>query len=408
MERNEWAVMKITQTKDIRTSNRWEIMKQVLCRYPISRADICRQTGLNKATVSTIVKEWIEKGLLAETELGKSEGGRKPILLQPLHQAGAVLALDIDIRQVQAILTDLSGETVLGREQFPTCGEGFPPVYQRLCQTVDKLLAGMPSSPYGLVGIGVAVHGVVDLSGMIRFIPRLGWRNIDLRSLLEERYRVPVSLDNDGNLAALAQQNLEQASQHPAEGEEEAAQESLAVVTVGDSISTGLITHGEVFRGYHGFANAIGHHTINLDEPVQCSCGKYGCWEQYCSDGAVIAYANSVLPQPISSLQGLIALIRHQDPLAKQVMDRFITYLAVGLTNLIFIFDCQSIAISSELLSALPYYLPEVMSKMVLPITHVEQVTLTQLGKQGAILGAARQAVFQFFRDTAHAMEPSP
>ena len=398
--------MKITQTKDIRAANRWEIMRQVLGNYPISRADIGRRTGLNKATVSTIVKEWIDAGLLIETELGHSEGGRKPILLSPLHGAGCAVALDIDISRVQAILTDLSGETVLAREQFPTQGEDFSRVYERVCHAVDRLLAQMPASQYGLVGMGVAVHGVVDLSGLIRFIPRRGWRNVDLRSLLAERYQVPVSLDNDGNLAALAQQNLEQASLDPEGQGSEALPQSLAVVNVGDSISTGLITNGEVFRGFHGFANAIGHHTINLDEPVQCSCGKYGCWEQYCSNGAVIAYANTVLPQPISTLEELITLIRHQDPLARQVMDRFLTYLAVGLTNIIFIFDCQAIAISSELLSALPYYLPEVMRKMVLPITHVEKVVLSRLGKSGAILGAASQAVFQFFQDTAHAMEP--
>ena len=64
--------MKITQTKDIRASNRWEIMGVVLRHWPISRADICRRTGLNKATVSTIVKEWLDAGLLRETELGRS------------------------------------------------------------------------------------------------------------------------------------------------------------------------------------------------------------------------------------------------------------------------------------------------------------------------------------------------
>ena len=387
--------MKITQTRDIRAANRWEIMHQVLEHSPISRVEICRRTGLNKATVSTIVKEWIDKGLLAETELGKSGGGRKPILLQPLHQAGAAVALEIDISQVQAILTDLSGERVLAREQFPTLGESFPQVYHKVCQALDKLLAEMPPSPYGLVGMGVAVHGVVDLSGLIRFIPRLGWRNVDLRSLLEERYQVPVYLDNDGNLAALAQQEL-------MEGGEGQPYQSLAVVNIGESISAGLITQGEVLRGFHGFANAIGHHTINFDEPVACSCGKFGCWEQYCSDSAVIAYANSVLPRPIAALEELVELIRHQDPVAKQVMDRFLTYLAVGLTNIIFIFDCQAVAVSSELLSALPYYLPEIMGKMVLPITHMEKVELSRLGKSGAILGAAHQAACQFFQGLAN------
>lgn len=389
--------MKITQTKDIRAANRWEIMRQVLGNYPISRADIGRRTGLNKATVSTIVKEWIDAGLLMETELGHSEGGRKPILLSPLHGAGCAVALDIDISRVQAILTDLSGETVLAREQFPTQGEDFPRVYERVCHAVDRLLAQMPASQYGLVGMGVAVHGVVDLSGLIRFIPRRGWRNVDLRSLLAERYQVPVSLDNDGNLAALAQQDL-------ISGTGECLQ-SLAMVNIGDSISVGLITNGELFRGFHGFANAIGHHTINFDEPVQCSCGKYGCWEQYCSDGALIAYANSVLSQPISSIPELADLIRRQDPTARQVLDRFITYLAVGLTNIIFIFDCQVIVISSELLSALPYYMPDILGKMVLPITHAEEVVLSPLGKSGPILGAAHQAICHFFQDMANAAE---
>ncbi len=224
--------MKITQTKDIRASNRWEIMGLVLRHWPISRADICRRTGLNKATVSTIVKEWLDAGLLRETELGRSEGGRKPILLKPREEAGCTVALDLDIRRVRAILTDLSGEKVLAREQFSIEEPDFPQVYSQLCQGVDRLLKHMPPSRYGLVGVGVAVHGVVDLSGLIRFIPRLGWRNVDLRSLLEERYGVPVAIDNDGNLAALAQRELMGAGTDP-------ALQSLAVVNIGESISAG-------------------------------------------------------------------------------------------------------------------------------------------------------------------------
>lgn len=139
--------MKITQTKDIRAANRWEIMRLVLGRWPISRADIGRRTGLNKATVSTIVKEWLDAGLLRETELGPSEGGRKPILLKPRAEAGCALALDLDIRRVGAILTDLSGEKVLAREQFAIGEQDFPQVYGQLCQAVavsSELLSALP------------------------------------------------------------------------------------------------------------------------------------------------------------------------------------------------------------------------------------------------------------------------
>ena len=82
--------------------------------------------------------------------------------------------------------TALLREVIGQREQFPTQGEDFPRVYERVCHAVDRLLAQMPASQYGLVGMGVAVHGVVDLSGLIRFIPRRGWRNVDLRSRSKE------------------------------------------------------------------------------------------------------------------------------------------------------------------------------------------------------------------------------
>lgn len=395
--------MKITQTKDIRAVNRWEIIKQILHHYPISRVDICNLTGLNKATVSTIVKEWMDAGLLTETELGTSVSGRKPILLQPLLNAGYVIAVDIDVRNVQTILTDLSGERILSRRQFSIENPDFSKVYDKICNALDEMLDGQPKTPYGLVGIGVSVHGIVDLTGLIRFVPSLGWRNIDICTLLEERYHVPIIIDNDGNLAAIAQQNIEVDPHEPEEGQpDKTTYQSLAAVNISDSISAGLITNGELLRGYHGFANAIGHHTINFDEPIQCHCGKYGCWEQYCSDSAVISHANTMLPKPINSIQELVVLIQHQDPIAKKVLDRFISYLAVGLTNLIFIFDCEVISVSSELLSALPYYLPEVLRKMVLPITHSEQVILSHLGKNGAILGAAGQAIEHFFQELAN------
>ena len=393
--------MKITQTRDIRTVNRWEIIRRILHNYPISRVDLCALTGLNKATVSTIVKEWIDLGLLTETERGKSSSGRKPILLQPVLHVGYVLAIDIDVSHIQIVATDLSGERILSRRQFAISNQYFPSVYKQICQALDDIISEQPPSCYGLTGIWVSVHGIVDLAGLIRFVPRLGWRNIDIRTLLEERYHVPISIDNDGNLAAIAQQNIDMDFTGEQQEKPDRTYQSVAVVNIGDSISAGLITNGELLRGYHGFANAIGHHTINFDEPQQCYCGKFGCWEQYCTDSAVLAYANQLLDEPISSIQELVALIRHQDPQAKKVLEYFIQHLAVGLTNIIFIFDCEAIVVSSELLSSLPYYLPEVLRKMILPITQAEKVVLSRLGKNGAILGAAGQAIEKFFHDIA-------
>lgn len=390
--------MKITQTRDIRSVNRWEIFRHVLLHHPINRMELCARTGLNKATVSTIVKEWIELGLLVEADVGTSSSGRKPILLEPVASAGYVIAIDLDVDHVEAIATDLSGEQVIACRQYPITQSDFPAVCTLLYRAVDDLIAERPASRYGLVGIGVAVHGVVDLSGTIRFVPQLDWHNIDIQSLLEERYGVAVSVDSDGNLAATMQHKVEMTLPD----EDEAGDppiHNLMLVNIGETISAGHIVDGEVQRGYHGFANAIGHLTVKMDETRQCHCGRYGCWEQYCSDGAVIARANKLRDTPVESMDELIDLIRHQDPAAQAALDYFLTQVAIGLTNIIFIFDTQLIALNARLLNAFPYYLPEVQRRMTLPITHSERVVLARMRDHGAILGAADTAVERFFQD---------
>ena len=393
--------MKITQTRDIRSVNRWEIFRQILLQHPISRMELCARTGLNKATVSTIVKEWMELGLLLEADLGTSSSGRKPVLLQPVTDAGYAIAVDLDVNSAQVVATDLSGERVIAQRRFTIEQHDFPSVCAQLFHTIDEIVAGRPASRYGLIGIGVAIHGVVDLGGTIRFVPQLDWHNIDIRTLLEERYGVAASVDSDGNLAATMQQKVEMRlpNESDADSEDSTTVSNLMLVNISGTISAGLVIDGKVLRGYHGFANAIGHHTVKFDEPAQCHCGRYGCWEQYCSDEAIIAYANTMLAEPIASMDELIDLIRHQDPAAQKALDYFLTHVAIGLTNIIFIFDTQLIAINSQLLNAFPYYLPEVQRRMTLPITHSERVVLARMGAHGAILGAADAAVERFFQD---------
>lgn len=384
--------MKITQTKDIRTANRWQVLHQVLHHYPVSRTRLCSLTGLNKATISIITKEWLDLSLLAETARGDTQSGRRPILLEPQLGAGCILAVDIDVGRVEAVLTDLSGENVLQRAQFSITDSHFAAVYRQLYLSLDELLEQQPASRYGLVGIGVSVHGIVDLNGLIRFVPRLGWRNIDLKALLQERYHVPVLIDNDGNLMAAKQQSMDMEGGAP-------VSESLCVLNVSESISAGIIINGEMLRGQHGFASAIGHHTIKIDEKRQCYCGKYGCWEQYCTDSAVLEYAAHKLGRPLSGMDELISLIRHQDPAAEKVLDRFLRYLAVGITNIVFIFDCETIVINSRILNELPYYLPRLLEAIVLPITHTEKILLSRTCSNTSLLGAAQMAQEAFFKE---------
>lgn len=376
--------MKISQTKDIRTANRLTIIRHILDKKDISRARISEDTGLNKATVSTIVKEWMNLKLVEEYTTGDSNGGRKPIILTLAESAGYCIAVDMGVTRVNLILANIKNE-IVARSSFSIQDTAFSNVYASLCSAIDQLILQMPPSTYGLFGISLAIRGIVDLNGVIRFIPQFGWHNVDIRSLLCERYQVPVYIDNDGDLGAAMESRL-----YPQYKE-------LTVLSISDTISCGMITNGALVRGYLGFANAVGHHTVNIHETRQCSCGKYGCWEQYCSDQSLIDGTNRLREQPIHTIEDYIELVKQQDPAALKVLKSFIKNLAIGLSNIIFFMNSEMIILNSRLLQALPYLLPEIMKVTILPITHTQELLLSTLGNEGPILGASRKAIEEFF-----------
>lgn len=376
--------MKISQTKDIRTANSLTIIRHILDKKEISRARISEDTGLNKATVSTIVKDWMNLKLVEETTTGDSNGGRRPIILTLSEHAGYCIAVDMGVSHVNLILANIKNE-IVARNSFSIHDTTFSNVYASLCSAIDQLTSQMPPSTYGLLGISLAVRGIIDLDGVIRFIPKLAWHNVDICSLLFDRYQVPVHIDNDGNLGASMESRL-----YP-------QYEELTVLSISDTISCGLITRGSLIRGYLGFANAVGHHTINIHETHQCSCGKYGCWEQYCSDQSLIEGTNHLREAQIHTIEEYIDLVKQQDPAALTVLRRFIKNLAIGLSNIIFFMNSEMIIMNSKLLRAFPYLLPEIMKATVLPITHSQEILLSTLGDEGPILGASRKAIEEFF-----------
>lgn len=376
--------MKISQTKDIRSANRLTIIKHILNKKQISRARISEETGLNKATVSTIVKEWMSLKLVEETTMGDSNGGRPPIILTLSAKAGYCIAVDIGVRSVSLILTDLNND-IINRQSIPIEKQAFSYVYQQLYLAIDHIMRDIPPCPYGLIGISLAVRGIIDLDGVIRFIPKLQWHNIDIKSLLEQRYHVPVYIDNDGNLAASMESRL-----HP-------QYQELTVLCITDVISCGMITSGQLIRGYLGFANAVGHHTINIQETKQCSCGKYGCWEQYCSDQFLLDEMNQHLDTPLTDIDSFIELIKKQDPTALNILGSYIKNLAIGLSNIIFFLNCEMIILNSHLIHSLPYLMPEIMKDIVLPITHTQEIIISTLGSDAPILGASMKAIEEFF-----------
>lgn len=374
--------MKITDTKDIRAFNRLIILQTIQQQTPLSRADIVTLTKLNKGTISTIVKELIDLGLVAETAIGDSTGGRKPIMLTPLYFNGYTIALDINITHINIIITYLNSQ-IISRHHLPLEGIDFEHNFERLCAFLKELIEKLEPTPFGVVGIGVAVRGIVDLQHVIRYIHVLNWINIDLKSLLETQFNVPVHVDNEGNFSAIAE-----SLHYP-------SIQDLAVLTIDDVVSAGILSNSQLVRGFRGYANSLAHHIIDFDGR-SCICGQHGCLETYISHRALLKEVNQILSVP--NIETFIQLAQAQNPVVTGILQDFVTHLSAGLTNLIYILDCELIVINSKIIAAIPELLNAVQEHIILPITKVQAMTTSTFGNLAPLMGAAKLTCDHFYK----------
>ena len=171
----------------------------------ISRADIARKTGLSRSTVTELIDDLLPTGLISETGVGPSRGGRPPIVLEFRDDAGLLLGVDMGASHVAVALMDLRGEVLAWRHAFHPVRsdpEGTRALIDRLCA---ECLAERAGARGLLVGIGVAVPCPVDPAHPDRLSELVlpDWKSKGGFKKLATRYRVPVFMDNDANLGAL-------------------------------------------------------------------------------------------------------------------------------------------------------------------------------------------------------------
>ena len=170
----------------IRRINTAIVLECIRNESPLSRARISERTGLNKATVSSLVSNLIAGGLVSEIGTGESSGGRKPVMLLFNAGAGYAVGIDVGVNYIRGLLTDLAG-TPVARRETKIARRSPEDVLPLLHDVIRGLIGDAPASRYGVVGIGIGVSGIVDDGGTILFAPNLNWRNVPLRRLVEEQ-----------------------------------------------------------------------------------------------------------------------------------------------------------------------------------------------------------------------------
>lgn len=253
--------------EDARSHNRAQVLQALYRGAGSSRADIARQLGLTRVTVSDVVSELLGQGLVVE--LGPRADSRpgKPATLLDINRTGFnVIGVDLSSAQAfRGAVTDLSGE-IIARDEIDISGLAGDDAVDAAGLLIENLVA---KAKRPIIGVGVGSPGLVNDEGEVLSAPGLRWSHVRLQEVLTQRIGMPVVVANDANAAAVAERSLGGGT------------DNLIVVRIGRGVGSGLVVAGQPVRGARWAAGEIGHVVVGTDDHAPCLCGKSGCLETW-------------------------------------------------------------------------------------------------------------------------------
>ncbi len=375
----------------VKQRNKSLILHAIKDSYPISRATLASETGLNKGTVSSLVSELLDEKIILESGPGISNGGRRPVMLLFHKTAGYAVGIDIGVNYILALLTDLEGDIVL--EKRITINEtAFDITLDHLTKVIDGLIKAAPPSTYGVVGIGIGVPGTISKTGQVLLAPNLGWKNVELKSFMEEMFRLPVIIQNEANAGAYGEKRFGAGQ----------AYTNQVYISGGIGIGVGLILNNKLYLGQDGLSGELGHMTIQMDGPT-CNCGNQGCWELYASERALLKMAEDAgISKESLTLEALIDLAEANDSKTTQLLSVLSRNLAIGLKNIITIFNPEQLIIGNRLASLRKWIADDLhkqlqSSKLTNPEA-VPKIHFSELNIRSAALGVSAFSTEHFIK----------
>ncbi|MEM8978488.1 MAG: ROK family protein [Pseudomonadota bacterium] len=342
-----------------------QIFELVRALGTVSRVEIARALEISPGSVTTLTSELIQAGFLREVagpprDTGR---GRPPVALAVQPDAGYVIGAKLSDHKHTALLMDFSGQT-LHHVSTPSGGRGSD--IDRLVGATKGLIAqllddsGLSSDQ--ISGLGLGLPGLVDFqSGSVKWSPLLSSRDVPLADIISEATSIDTLLDNDANLLTLAELWF-------GKGRD---MSSFVMVTIENGIGMGCVLDNRLFRGVRGMGMELGHTKVQLDGAL-CRCGKRGCLEAYLSDYAMAREATLALgadslgsEDPNATMQRLYHEAKAGNQAARSIFLRAARYLAVGLSNVMQIFDPERIILSGERLTFDYFYSEGVLDDML-------------------------------------------
>lgn len=340
------------------------LILRTLYRYaPISRAGLASRTGLNKTTVSNLVRDLLTNRLAREMAVDAvREIGRPAINLELNPDAGYLISADMGVDFIRLVVVNFALEMVLHRYESTVNLHAQDAILDRLVSLLHEAQDQFAHRKRPVFGLSVGVPGLVDnATGKLLFAPNLTWKDVPLRSLLSQEFDMPIYISNEANLAALAESYLAV----------EQDGDFLLYISSGVGLGGGIVLNGQLMTGPSGFAGEIGHMTVQRDGRP-CHCGNRGCWETVASQQALFrairrairagqstSLADMACEEPECLTVPLIVKAADEgDTVALEALAEIGEWLGIGIANVVNVINPRQVVFGGPLAEAHAYLLP--------------------------------------------------
>nr|WP_275580758.1 ROK family protein [Aquibacillus albus] len=358
------------------------ILQTLLRNNMMSRQQIANKTKLTPATITNIVGELIEEGLLIE--IGdlpdqKPRAGRKSVAVDFNPNTIYVIGLHIRTDRIELAIVNLKGQVIADNTvKFPenTDIQGFLDLVSKL---IKEIIDQNPT--INIMAIGIGSVGLINYKdGIILNIHHLGWENLDISTFISEKFKLPVYVDNNARAMTLAERMY---------GNNKKL-ENFLFVFIGHGIGAGLVINDDVFRGGVTGAGELGHMSL-VPNGEPCWCGNKGCLERYASESFILKELK------LSSINEFIQLINNKDPNAFHLLETVGKRISIVLTSFINMFHVDKIIVGGNLVqknNELIQELEKINQYSFLARKEEVQIEVSILGEYIGVVGAASLALY--------------
>jgi N-acetylglucosamine repressor len=375
-----------------RVHNSRLVLRTIYERGEVSRADVARETRLTRTTVSDVVTDLMDEGLVEEVGFGPSVGGKPPILLSVVADSRHLIGIDLASEEFRGAVVNLRGQ-IRHRFDVPLRDRDGEAALALVYEMVETLIAATGSP---LLGIGIGSPGLMDASnGIVRRSVNLDWYDLPLRDLLQERCGLPVYVANDSQVAALGEYTFGDGP----------GVENLVLVKAGHGVGAGIVLNGQLFHGETFGAGEIGHVTV-VENGEQCRCGNVGCLETVASARSIVGQARRLAagdpgsllhhfascPEEIT-IETVCRAMEAGDEQVQQLVCRAGRYLGIAAANVVGLLSARRIVIAGSVACLGQVLLDAIRQEMtkrsLAMLADETQIALSSMDSDIVILGAS-------------------